>query len=103
MRKSLFITATLAGALSLSGIGARATAQPASSEIETKVKTVESTIPAVTRYVFDRTVGAGRIVKRGTGEDGRLATTTTLTYFRGTLVKETKESKVVRQIGRAHV
>ena len=96
MRNSIMFTATALIALSLAGAG-RAVAKADVHKASTKVETTQTEIPATSRYIFDRTVGPGRISKTGTGEPGIKTVKRTLYYVDGKLVKERTDVKVTKQ------
>lgn len=97
MRKAFFITVTAVLALSFAGNAQKAEAKSEDRKVTKRVETKTTPVPATERYVFDRTVSAGRIVREGTGEPGVKKTTTIFTYVNGKLVKERTETTITKK------
>lgn len=97
MRQAILITVTAVLALTLAGHARKAEARSEENRVTQRVDSRQQEIPSTTRYVFDRTVSAGRIVREGTGEPGVRTIKTTYTYVNGKLVKERTESTVTKK------
>jgi len=75
-----------------------ATAGPVTSlgNLRFSERTIQKTIPKDVKYVFNRSLGAGRIKKTTEGQDGESRETVTSVLFGGKVLATTKSSTIVK-------
>ena len=88
MRNLMLIGTTALALIAIPALAQQAVSSTEGARATRKVETNSMPIPATTTYVFDRTVGAGRVRKSGSGTAGLKTVTLVKSYYDGKLVKE---------------